>query len=104
MAGATDQPLQGILFDKDKSEMLEHENVDSTGSQSGISWTPQEERKLVKKIDLMLLPTIWLMYLLSYMDRTKLASQLGICLFKIALLTCFFIALEMPGLREWLMT
>lgn len=31
----------------------------------------EEERKLVRKIDLYLLPTIWLMYLLSYMDRTK---------------------------------
>lgn len=30
-----------------------------------------EEKALVKKIDLYLLPTIWLMYLLSYMDRTK---------------------------------
>jgi len=30
-----------------------------------------EERALVRKIDLFLLPTIWLMYLLSYMDRTK---------------------------------
>jgi hypothetical protein len=36
-----------------------------------LSWTPEEEAKLVKKIDLFLLPTIWLMYLLSYMDRTK---------------------------------
>lgn len=31
----------------------------------------EEEKKLVRKIDLFLLPTIWLMYLLSYMDRTK---------------------------------
>lgn len=31
----------------------------------------EEERKLVRKIDLFLLPSIWLMYLLSYMDRTK---------------------------------
>lgn len=30
-----------------------------------------EEKKLVRKIDLFLLPTIFLMYLLSYMDRTK---------------------------------
>lgn len=30
-----------------------------------------EERKLVRKIDLYLLPAIWGMYLLSYMDRTK---------------------------------
>lgn len=32
-----------------------------------LTWTPEEEKKLVKKIDLFLLPTIWLMYLLSYM-------------------------------------
>lgn len=31
----------------------------------------EEERKLVRKIDLYLLPAIWGMYLLSYMDRTK---------------------------------
>jgi hypothetical protein len=36
-----------------------------------LTWTPEEEKKLVRKIDLYLLPTIWLMYLLSYMDRTK---------------------------------
>ena len=30
-----------------------------------------EEKALVRKIDTFLLPTIWLMYLLSYMDRTK---------------------------------
>jgi len=28
----------------------------------------QEEKALVRKIDLYLLPTIWIMYLLSYMD------------------------------------
>ena len=38
-----------------------------------FTWTPEEEKKLVRKIDLFLLPTIWLMYLLSYMDRTKYA-------------------------------
>lgn len=36
-----------------------------------IFWTPEEEAKLVRKIDCYLLPAIWLMYLLSYMDRTK---------------------------------
>lgn len=30
----------------------------------------EEERKLVRKIDLYLLPAIWGMYLLSYMVRT----------------------------------
>ncbi|KAF2624567.1 MFS general substrate transporter [Macroventuria anomochaeta] len=39
-----------------------------------LTWTPEEERKLVRKIDLYLLPTIWLMYLLSYMDRTNIGN------------------------------
>ncbi|KAL5113336.1 hypothetical protein ACEQ8H_008799 [Pleosporales sp. CAS-2024a] len=39
-----------------------------------LTWTPEEERKLVRKIDLFLLPTIWLMYLMSYMDRTNIGN------------------------------
>lgn len=31
----------------------------------------EAEKKLVRKIDLYILPMMWLMYLLSYMDRTK---------------------------------
>lgn len=36
--------------------------------------TPEEiaeEKRLVRKIDLFLMPTIWIMYLFSYADRTK---------------------------------
>jgi len=40
-----------------------------------LTWTPEEEKKLVKKIDLFLLPTIWLMYLLSYMVSHRLSSR-----------------------------
>ncbi|KAJ0159046.1 putative transporter [Colletotrichum tanaceti] len=43
-------------------------------SSQGITWTEEEEKKLVKKIDLFLMPTIWLMYLLSYMDRTNIGN------------------------------
>ncbi|CAN9144423.1 unnamed protein product [Alternaria alternata] len=39
-----------------------------------FTWTKEEEKKLVRKIDLFLLPTIWLMYLLSYMDRTNIGN------------------------------
>lgn len=46
----------------------EVENVDGIDA---ISFTDEEEKALVKKIDLTLLPTIWVMYLLSYLDRTK---------------------------------
>ncbi len=36
-----------------------------------VGFTEAEEKKLVRKIDLFILPTIWLMYLFSYMDRIK---------------------------------
>lgn len=45
----------------------EIENVDATETAASTS----EEKVLVRKIDLTLLPTIWVMYLLSYLDRTK---------------------------------
>lgn len=34
----------------------------------------EREKKLVRKIDLYILPCMWFMYLLSYMDRTKCVS------------------------------
>ena len=34
-------------------------------------YSPEEEKQLLKKVDLSLMPTIWLMYLLSYIDRSK---------------------------------
>lgn len=60
---------------------VEHRDVDSKEMDvkrervelpvAGVSWTPEEEKKLLRRIDLQLLPIMWLMYLLSYMDRTK---------------------------------
>lgn len=46
------------------SKEIEHVTVD-------VTFSPEEEKALVRKIDLMLLPVMWIMYLLSYMDRTK---------------------------------
>lgn len=43
--------------------------VEDSQPDGEMSWTPEEEKKLLRKIDLYLLPTIWLMYLLSYMVR-----------------------------------
>lgn len=34
-----------------------------------------EEKKLVRKIDLYLLPCIWFMYLMSYLDRTNVSRH-----------------------------
>ena len=48
------------------SDQIEHASI-----HEHVLFSPQEERKLVRKVDLTLLPMIWIMYLLSYMDRTK---------------------------------
>jgi hypothetical protein len=50
-------------IERSKDSIYESDDVYVAGT--------DEEKKLVWKIDLFLLPTIWLMYLLSYMDRTK---------------------------------
>ncbi|KAK4655466.1 hypothetical protein QC762_302690 [Podospora pseudocomata] len=39
-----------------------------------ISWTPEEERKVVRKVDLRLIPTVWLMFVISWMDRSNLGN------------------------------
>jgi len=52
-------------LERTKSEIIEQPNV------GGYVPGTEEEKKLVRKIDLFLMPTIFLMYLLSYMDRTK---------------------------------
>lgn len=56
---------EGQLKDASSHEI---EDVDAT---EVIYFTPEEEKALVRKIDMTLLPTVWVMYLLSYLDRTK---------------------------------
>ena len=51
-----------------ESKEMDTKHIEETPA---ITWTPEEEKKLVRKVDLYLFPMIWLMYLLSYMDRTK---------------------------------
>jgi len=47
------------------------DELPSSGVSSEISWTAKVERKLVRKIDVALLPMLWIMNLLSWMDRAK---------------------------------
>jgi len=64
-------PLYSLEAEEVETKIMDGtKHLEITGAH-GITWTPEEEKKLVRKIDLYLLPTIWLMYLLSYMDRTK---------------------------------
>ncbi|GKZ31080.1 hypothetical protein AbraIFM66950_011139 [Aspergillus brasiliensis] len=59
---------EGQLKDASSDEI---EDVDVT---EVVSFTPEEERALVRKIDMTLLPTVWVMYLLSYLDRTNIGN------------------------------
>lgn len=35
------------------------------------AWTPEEEKKVLRKVDYFLIPTVWVMSLLAWMDRAK---------------------------------
>jgi hypothetical protein len=60
----TSNDIEGQLKNDISSKEIEHASIYE-------SFSPEEEKALVRKIDLTLLPTIWIMYLLSYLDRTK---------------------------------
>lgn len=60
-----------VMHTEAKIEGATTTEVENARVEEPILFTPQEEKALVGKIDLYLLPTIWIMYLLSYMDRTK---------------------------------
>ncbi|GKZ24642.1 hypothetical protein AbraIFM66951_011912 [Aspergillus brasiliensis] len=50
------------------------DEIEDVGATEAVSFTPEEERALVRKIDMTLLPTVWVMYLLSYLDRTNIGN------------------------------
>lgn len=65
--------------DKPSSDHDDEANIDMTKHQEDVAiddYVPdtEEEKKLVRKIDLYLLPAIWGMYLLSYMVRTMFVT------------------------------
>ena len=57
----------------EKEDVLSKE-IENASSEPPF-YTPQEEKALIRKIDLVLMPMMWLMYLLSYLDRTKYVAS-----------------------------
>jgi sugar phosphate permease len=52
---------------------LERVGSDTTASDAAITrFTPEEQKKIVRKVDLRLIPTLGCMYCVSLMDRTNL--------------------------------
>jgi hypothetical protein len=52
------------LFDQD------HVAVDYSGAHAKLD---PEEIKLVKRLDMLIMPTLWLMYVFNYLDRNAIA-------------------------------
>ncbi|KAJ5925424.1 hypothetical protein N7454_008063 [Penicillium verhagenii] len=61
-------------YEFETSSQKEVSSTQIEHAESEVTFSAEEEKALVKKIDLMLLPVIWIMYLLSYMDRTNIAN------------------------------
>ncbi|CEJ59053.1 Putative Vitamin H transporter [Penicillium brasilianum] len=65
--------MDTLSFDEQAKEVSSHE-VENVAAIEAVSFTDEQEKALVRKIDLTLLPTIWVMYLLSYLDRTNIGN------------------------------
>ncbi|KAJ5377125.1 uncharacterized protein N7496_004534 [Penicillium cataractarum] len=63
----TSTDIEGQFKHDISSKEIEHASIHD-------SFSPEEEKALLRKIDLTLLPTIWFMYLLSYLDRTNIGN------------------------------
>lgn len=57
--------------DTEQNKLGMAKEIEHASFSDELSFSPEEEKALVRKVDLTLLPTIWIMYLLSYLDRTK---------------------------------
>jgi hypothetical protein len=57
--------------DKDAGDLNIRSNVDYSGARSKTS---KEEKLLVRKLDLYMMPMLWVMYFLNYVDRAAIAS------------------------------
>jgi len=74
--------MKANMENKDSGKMSQVSHVERSKSDSEQvenihpSYIPgtDEEKKLVRKIDTFLMPCIFLMYLLSYMDRTNIGN------------------------------
>lgn len=57
------------LKDKETASVMENASEQQAADGFTFEEETEAEKKLLRKIDLFLLPTIWIVYLLSYMVR-----------------------------------
>ncbi|CAG8053235.1 unnamed protein product [Penicillium salamii] len=95
-----------------QARKISSDQIENVTAIDAISFTPEEEKALLRKVDLTLLPTIWIMYLLSYLDRTNIGNakisgmevdlNLTSNQYSIALVVFFvrYVVLEVPSRYE----
>lgn len=67
-----------VMRDEEKGKNVE-ETFKETASEAPYVYVPgtEEERKLVRKIDLRLFPMLWVMFCMNYLDRTNIGVSTG---------------------------
>lgn len=60
--------------DKEKNAYLEHAATATTAATAGHYIDPAMERRVVRKIDMRLIPLVTAMYLLSFLDRSNIGN------------------------------
>jgi hypothetical protein len=53
----------------EKGAFVQDSSVSSPGSTAEVTFDPVAERKLLRKLDLRILPVLWILYLVNFIDR-----------------------------------
>ena len=53
----------------EKGAYVQDSTVSSPGSTAEVTFDPAAERKLLRKLDLRILPVLWILYLVNFIDR-----------------------------------
>ncbi|KAH9881011.1 hypothetical protein J1614_001504 [Plenodomus biglobosus] len=65
--------MSSASLEKGNTTAIERIKTDSSGNAAAINqFTPEEQKRIVRKVDLRLIPTLGFMYCVSLMDRTNL--------------------------------
>lgn len=81
MAQNRQSASENSIEEKKREEVIETVSLSDSKSESALppppTLTPEQEKKLYRKIDLWLMPILTLMYLASFLDRgERLATRL----------------------------
>ncbi|GAA5959127.1 hypothetical protein JCM8115_005646 [Rhodotorula mucilaginosa] len=53
---------------------ITHEGADAVHTVDGVSWTQEEERAIVRKMDWNIVPLVWALFMLSFLDRSNIGN------------------------------